>query len=112
MKVIIVAAPIRPAMMISSSRSRILSNMQVPRADRAARPAANPAHFIPSRRARPKQSPASVHRAAAGLLQELVDQRLTDPRGHVLVDRHHCLAHRLVLLSRQRDDLGLAGLLN
>src|SRR5579883_2707308 len=49
---------------------------------------------------------------AAGLLEEFVDQRLADAGGDLLVDRHHRLSHGLVLLRRQRDDLGLAGLLD
>src|SRR5260370_17026299 len=49
---------------------------------------------------------------SAGFLDELVDQGLADPARDVLVDRLHRLAHRGVLLRRQRDDLGLAGLLD
>src|ERR1700688_2653329 len=48
----------------------------------------------------------------AGFLDELVDQRLADPACDILVDRLHRLAHGGVLLRRQRDDFGLAGLLD
>src|SRR6516225_81539 len=125
MKVITVAAPISPAMIISSSRSSIRSNINAPRvADRAGRfspsdlassrggatpriASGDPLHFcwpmiFLGRRVPTLPDHALVHRTAAGLFQELLDQRLTDPRGHLLVDRHHRLAHRLVLLRRQR----------
>ena len=48
----------------------------------------------------------------AGFLDEFIDQRLTDPVCDVLVDRVHRLSHGGVLLRRQRDDFGLAGLLD
>src|ERR1700753_1350716 len=38
------------------------------------------------------QELASIHRAAAGFLQKLVDQRLADAGGDVLVNRHYRLA--------------------
>src|SRR4029077_7762415 len=63
-------------------------------------------------RALSKRPIASVHRAAAGFFQEFVDQGLADPRGHLLVDRHHGLAHRRILLLCQVKELGLAGLLD
>src|SRR6516225_12173606 len=134
MKVITVAAPISPAMIISSSRSSIRSSINVPPVGRSgglfsppdlassrggATPriaSGNPLHFcwpmiFPGRRLSTLPDHALVHRTAAGLFQELLDQGLTDPRGHLLVDRHHRLAHRLVLLRRQRNDLVCAVLL-
>src|SRR5271168_4332017 len=107
MKVSTVASPIRLAMMISSSRSRMRKNINVPGDNRAALSNRPTMHALPRRL---HVGDGSVHRAAAGLFQEFVDQGLTDARRHVLVDRQHRLAHRLVLLLRQRDDLGLAGL--
>ena len=49
---------------------------------------------------------------SAGLLEELIDQGLTDPAGNVLVHRLHRLAHRSILFRRQGHDLGLAGFLD
>src|SRR5260370_20682742 len=50
--------------------------------------------------------------SSAGFLDELVDQRLTDPARDVLVNRLHRLAHGGILFRRQRDDFGLAGFLD
>src|ERR1700736_6636400 len=49
---------------------------------------------------------------SAGFLDELVDQRLTDPARDVLVNRLHRLAHGGILRRRQRHDFGLAGFLD
>src|SRR3954471_14231486 len=51
----------------------------------------------------------SVRRALRFLL-EFVDQRLPDTACRVLVDRLHGLAHRLILLRSELDDLALAAL--
>src|SRR5882724_6272993 len=66
---------------------------------------------LPRKRER-ERSPVQSVANLAGFFQELVDQRLTDAARDVLVDRIYRLAHRGVLLRRQRDDLGLAGLLD
>src|ERR1700674_3240882 len=49
---------------------------------------------------------------SAGYLDELVNQGLAYPARDVLVDRLHGLAHGGILLGRQCNDLGLAGLLD
>ena len=127
-----VASAISVAIKISSSRSRMRRNINVPLQDR-------PRHCslvtpIPLRPLRP-QSP-SIQIAQSGqrkglprrrtealrqsslvgraprLLEEFVDQRLADALCHILVDRFERLAHRRILLRRQRDDLALAGLLD
>ena len=49
---------------------------------------------------------------APRLLEEFVDQRLTDALGHILINRFERLAHRRILLRRERHDLALAGLLD
>src|SRR6266702_3121791 len=57
-------------------------------------------------------NPCPSVRRAPRLLEEFVDQTLADAVRDVLVDRLHRLAHRGVLLRRQRDDLALAALLD
>src|ERR1700712_2177289 len=65
-----------------------------------------------SRKTRGSSPLSSLVAYPAGFLDELVDQGLTDPSRDVLVNRVHRLAHRHVLIRGQRDDFGLAGLLD
>src|SRR5262245_16235390 len=112
MKISSVAAAINVAISISSSRSSMRSSIKAPPHGRADAPRRTPASGRPATGSCrfAVSEVRSVHRAAARFLQELVDQGLADARGDVLVDRHHRLAHRLVLLRRQLDELALAAL--
>src|SRR6478735_7350907 len=120
MKMIVVASAISVAINISSSRSRMRSSINVPpsgqtRSDLTLLFLCDPTSLRPRHErasvpvARKPDSVVLVRRAA-GLLDELVDQPLTDATGDVLVDGLHRLAHGGVLLGRQLDDLALAGL--
>src|SRR3954463_6877582 len=123
MKMMTVAAAISDAISISSSRSRIRRNINVPlkgwpnQTRPFVIPAASVADAFPRQRkglraqARKPRSSVSVGRATR-LLEEFVDQGLADAAGDVLVDRLHRLSHVGVLLRRQRHDLALAGLLD
>src|ERR1700682_1172013 len=125
-KIRIVAAAISEVIRISSSRSRIRSispphtpsnSGRVAIIFYAAAPVVPRASVGQIKKRAPATAPRGLARitsvaGSAGLLDELIDQGLTDPAGNVFVHRLHRLAHRSVLFRRQGDDLGLAGFLD
>ena len=82
-----------------------------PRACREHSPDRRKAASAPTAR-KPASNVYALVGRAPRLLEEFVDQRLADALCHILVNRFERLAHRRILLRRQRDDLALAGLLD
>src|SRR6476661_2295159 len=98
-----VASAISVAIRTSSSRSRMRSNIYFP--------SGLAFSFWPALSHSAASIVASVGRAPR-LLEEFIDQGLADALCHIMVNRIERLAHRGVLLRRQRHDLALASLLD